>query len=98
MTTLLNFLVESGLAQRLGWVLLHSLWQITLLAGVYALVRRVVPKRFIAFRYYFGFGVMVMMVIVPVVSVQLFQASVPWFRKKVSNSNSEVRSRKPEAR
>ena len=38
MNTIISWL-ESPVAERLGWVLVHSLWQLALLAGIYPSLR-----------------------------------------------------------
>ena len=38
-------ILEAGWAERIGWTLLHSLWQIALIAGVYAMVAAMLQKR-----------------------------------------------------
>ena len=59
-------LLQSEAVQRFGWGLLHSLWQIALLAGLYYLVRLAIPKRFLQLRYRFGFVILLAMLVVPV--------------------------------
>lgn len=55
---LLATLFDAGLlqaqAERMGWVLVHSLWQITLLAGAGAMVMRLLRNRSAATRYIAG--------------------------------------------
>ena len=43
MNTIMTWL-QSPAAERLGWVLVHSLWQLVLLAGVYVLVRQLLRR------------------------------------------------------
>jgi hypothetical protein len=51
MNTIITWL-ETPAAERLGWVLVHSLWQLALLAGIYLLVRRLLWRAPAATRYH----------------------------------------------
>ncbi len=53
-------------AERIGWTLVHSLWQIALLAGLYAALMLALRKRSAAARYVVGCGTLLAMLIVPV--------------------------------
>ena len=37
--------LQSSAAERIGWMLIHSLWQLALLAGVYLVVRQLLQRR-----------------------------------------------------
>ena len=83
MNTLQTF-VQSGIleatwAERVGWALLHSLWQIALIAGVYALVAALLRKRSAQARYLCGCAAMLAMLGAPVVTWLLLPgAGDPW--------------------
>ena len=47
-------ILEASWAERIGWTLLHSLWQIALIAGVYAVVAAMLRKRSAQARYLSG--------------------------------------------
>ena len=64
-------LLQSEVVQRFGWGLLHSLWQIAALAGLYYLVRLVIPKRFLSLRYHFGYAVLLLMLALPMATAML---------------------------
>ena len=50
MNALVTFL-QSPAAERIAWVLMHSLWQFALVAGVYAIVGQILRNRSAASRY-----------------------------------------------
>ena len=50
MNTVMTWL-QSTVAERVGWMLVHSLWQLVLLAGAYLLVRQMLQRRWAALRY-----------------------------------------------
>ena len=62
MIALMTLLQSSG-AQRLGWMLLHSVWEIALLAGIYGLVRHSLSSRSSSVRYLVASGTMLCMVV-----------------------------------
>ena len=64
----LNRFLHSRLSEDLGWVLVHSLWQITLVAALYALVAMVLRNRSAVLRYLLGCAAMVAMLLLPVVT------------------------------
>ncbi len=43
--------LHSTVAQHIGWMLVHSLWQLALLAGIYLIVRQVLQRRSASVRY-----------------------------------------------
>lgn len=56
---------STELLQRIGGTLLHSLWEITILALLYLVLSRVLSNRWVRLRYALGFGVLLSMLIVP---------------------------------
>ncbi len=62
MNTLLSWLHSSS-AERLGWMLVHSLWQLAILAGTYVLVRQLLRRSSAAARYLAACATMVCMVL-----------------------------------
>ncbi len=59
-------ILEASWAERIGWALLHSLWQIALIAGVYALIGAMLRKRSAQARYLCGCAAMLAMLGAPV--------------------------------
>jgi len=56
-------LLQSPVAERIGWMLVHSLWQLALLAGVHGLLRHALRRRSANARYLAACAVMLCMVI-----------------------------------
>ena len=56
-------ILEASWAERIGWTLLHSLWQIALIAGVYALVAALLRKRSAQARYLCGCAALLAMLV-----------------------------------
>jgi hypothetical protein len=59
-------ILEASWAERIGWTLLHSLWQIAVIAGVYALVSFMLRKHSAKARYLLGCGSLLAMICFPV--------------------------------
>lgn len=81
MNNLVNILMSPA-AQRIAWVLLHSLWQFALLAGSYALLSHALRKRSAAIRYTMACAMLLAMVLaLPItalfVEVESVQNNVP---------------------
>ena len=53
----------------IGWIILHSLWQCTLLAGITALVLSTLPDRRARARHLIAYAALVAMVVLPVVTM-----------------------------
>ncbi len=72
-------LFETETAERFGWALVHSLWQIALLAAVYLIFRQLMRRQSAAARYVVACLIMLAMAVVPVVTalVVQVQSSVP---------------------
>ena len=64
MTALTNIL-QADWAELVGWTLLHSLWQIALVAAAYAVLARVLRSRSADARYLIGCAALVAMLILP---------------------------------
>ena len=59
-----GFIVEE-LALRVGWALVHSLWQIALIGVLFAVVNRLLSRRSANLRYVAGCATLILMLIVP---------------------------------
>ena len=73
MTTFFETVATLDLLHRIGWGLIHSTWQIAILAGVYFLARLLIPSKRLAIRYRFGFCILLLMPVVPVVTMLLME-------------------------
>lgn len=62
---LIRELASDVVVERLGWVLVHSLWQFTLIAFVAAIVVRLLGRNRAAARYAVLFGAMAALVVSP---------------------------------
>lgn len=76
MTTPFEFLSQTEILYRLGVMLFHSLWQVTVLGLIYFLVRRGLSNRYMRLRYCLGYGVLLSMAICPLLSVIMMPPSV----------------------
>ena len=65
--------LHSPSAERLGWMLVHSLWQLALLAGIYFLIRQLLRRSSAAARYLAACAIMVCMVMVLPLTALLVQ-------------------------
>ena len=63
---MLEFLTQSTWADRIGWVLVHSLWQFALVALLAIVLQRALQRRSAATRYWALLAAMFVMVAVPV--------------------------------
>ncbi|MEN6332849.1 MAG: M56 family metallopeptidase [Phycisphaerales bacterium] len=61
----LTALLSQGVAERLGWTLLHSLWEATLIAAALAIVLRLLAKSSAQLRYAAACAAMVAMALLP---------------------------------
>ena len=86
---------QHELFQRLGWGLLHSIWQIAALAAVYYFGRLAISKRHVRFRYHFGYAVLLAMFVAPVVTMFLV---TPVGLSPVSTAVSVPEPQNPEKR
>ena len=77
MNTIAAFL-QADWAERAGWTLLHSLWQLTAVAAVYAIVAFVLRKRSADARYALGCVAIVAMVGLPVGTYAWLPHVAPW--------------------
>ena len=71
MNAWLQTLLGSPLVERFGWVLVHSLWQIALIAALFALAMRLMRRRSANARYVVGCAAMVLMVVWPTATAAL---------------------------
>ena len=77
MNTVAAFL-QADWAERAGWTLLHSLWQLTAVAAVYAIVAFVLRNRSADARYALGCVAIVAMVGLPVGTYAWLPHVAPW--------------------
>ena len=66
LTVLIDQFLQSAWVQNVGWTLLHSLWQITLIAALYAVAAVALRNRAASLRYFIGCAAMAAMLVVPV--------------------------------
>ncbi|EMI45530.1 M56 family metallopeptidase [Rhodopirellula sp. SWK7] len=84
-------LLESVWAQNIGWSLLHSLWQITLLAALYAAASLALGNRSASLRYLVGCIAMVAMLVAPAMTL----CTVPWPSQSTAIATVEPHSIRP---
>ena len=68
LTVYIDQFLQSAWAQNVGWTLLHSLWQITLIAALYAVAALGLRNRSASLRYVIGCAAMLAMLVVPVLT------------------------------
>ena len=66
--TLLESYLQSGWAERMGWTLLHSLWQITLIASIHGATLLVLRNRSATIRYFTSCLMLLAMLVLPMVT------------------------------
>ena len=66
LTVCIDLFLQSTWTQNVGWTLLHSLWEITLIAALYAVAAVGLRNRSASLRYLIGCVAMAAMLIVPV--------------------------------
>jgi hypothetical protein len=71
----IEIIMESGSVERIGWALLHSVWQIGLLAALCFLVMRMMRKRSAEARYLVGCVALLLMTIAPLVTLLILPSS-----------------------
>ena len=72
---LLGEIIQSDWSETIGWVLLHSIWQLALVAALYAIAAFLCRYRSASLRYLFGCAAMVAMLLLPVATYCYFQTS-----------------------
>ena len=65
------------LAARVGWTLIHSLWQIALIGGLFWIMNRKLARRSANLRYVVGCVAMVLMLVVPVCWLAFATSTIP---------------------
>ncbi len=70
-------IVSQQIVQRLGWTLIHFLWQGTAVAVLLAVVLRLLKKSTANMRYLVTFMAMALIVFLPIVTLRMIGASVP---------------------
>ena len=63
---MLHHFVEGNWVEQVGWVLLHSLWQITLIAVIYWLLSFLLGKGSAFSRYLVGCAALALMLVAPI--------------------------------
>ena len=76
LTVYIDQFLQSTWVQNVGWALLHSLWQITLIAALYAVAAVALRKRSASLRYMLGCVAMAAMLIVPVATFWVIPAPI----------------------
>lgn len=74
---LLENLLSPGTIERLGWMLVHFLWQAAAVALLLAVLQRLLRRAGANARYAAACGALVLMVVLPVVTMQFVEVSGP---------------------
>ena len=77
LTVYVDQFLQSPWTQNVGWTLLHSLWQIALIAALYAVATVGLRNRSASLRYFFGCVAMVAMLVVPVATFCVLPNPLP---------------------
>ncbi|MBN1589741.1 MAG: right-handed parallel beta-helix repeat-containing protein [Pirellulales bacterium] len=72
-----NKFISVELVERLGWTLVHSLWQLTVLCGLAALLLAAMRRRTPQARYVVGCLTLLVMVVLPMMTYGWFVAAAP---------------------
>jgi type II secretory pathway component GspD/PulD (secretin)/beta-lactamase regulating signal transducer with metallopeptidase domain len=72
-----EYLLSQGTVERLGWMLVHFLWQGAVVAVLLAAVLRLLPRAGANLRYLIACSAMVMMVVLPAVTMQFIEVAGP---------------------
>ena len=70
-------LLSQGTVERLGWMLVHFLWQGAVVAVLLAAVLRLLPRAGANLRYLIACSALVMMVMLPIVTIQFIEVAGP---------------------
>lgn len=89
---------QTGVVERLGWVLVHSLWQFTLLALMAALLVRALRNSSSSRRYAALVGLFGIMMAMPALSWLVFAPSPGSQHASISDRNIVARPNEPHAR
>jgi len=72
-----EYLLSQGTVERLGWMLVHFLWQGAVVAVLLAAVLRLLPQAGANLRYLIACSALVMMVVLPAVTIQFIEVAGP---------------------
>ena len=75
--SVLESLLSQGTIERLGWMLVHFLWQATAVALLLAILLRVLHRRSANSRYIFACGALALMVVLPVMTMRFIKVPGP---------------------
>jgi beta-lactamase regulating signal transducer with metallopeptidase domain len=75
--TVLEDILSQEIIQKLGWTLLHFIWQAAVAALLLAILLRVLRKSTANLRYIIAFMALTLIVLLPVITIQLVPVSVP---------------------
>ncbi len=75
--SLLENLLAPGTIERLGWMLVHVLWQATAVAILLAVFLRLLHKASANVRYWTACAALALMVALPIVTIRLMKAPGP---------------------
>ena len=74
---ILEDILSQEIIQKLGWTLLHFIWQAAVLALLLAILLKVLRKSTANLRYIFACLALALIVLLPVITIQLVPVSVP---------------------
>lgn len=75
--------------QKISWGLLHSLWEIAILAVIYGLGSLLISSRLIRIRYLFGCAILLCMLLLPITTMFMIEpVSFPGTAKSVEFNNT----------
>ncbi len=75
--SLIQFLSAQPWVERLGWTLIHFLWQGTIIAAVYGAARRFAPDVGASRRYLFAFAALMLLLAAPLVTWKILDGTKP---------------------
>ena len=70
----MNWLLQSSFARDIGMALVHSLWQILLVAAGFAIANRLLARRSANLRYVVAYASLVVMLVLPTVTLMVISA------------------------
>ncbi len=74
---ILEDILSQEIIQKLGWTLLHFIWQAAVVALLLAILLRLLRKSTPSLRYIIACLALVLIVLLPVITIQLVPVSVP---------------------
>jgi len=74
--TVLEDILSQEIIQKLGWTLLHFVWQAAVVALLWAILLRLLQKSAANLRYIIACLALVLIVLLPVITIQLVPVSV----------------------